>query len=175
MKSWSDGTTKQYAPHVRRDLSFCSENRLQPLNADVSSGAEFLTQYFRNSSCEYSSVNTARSALSSILPAVNGFTFGEQPLVKRLLRGMFKERSTFPRYTVTYDVKYVLDYVKKCSISSETSLELTSKILATIMCLLSGERSQTLVSLFTNCMYLSKIWVGFCLNIQKYFFLEDSF
>ena len=74
MKSWSDGTTKQYVPHLRRWFSFCSEIGLQPLNADVTSGAEFLIQYFRKSSCEYSSVNTVRSALSFILPAVNGFT-----------------------------------------------------------------------------------------------------
>ena len=101
MKSWSEGTTKQYPPHLRRWFSFCSENGLQPLNADVTSVAEFFSQY--------SSVNTARSALSSILPAINGFTFGEQPLIKRLLRGMFKERPTFPRYPVTYDIKHVLD------------------------------------------------------------------
>ena len=50
---------------------------------------------------------------------------------------MFEERPTFPRYTVTDDVKYVLDYVKQCSIFSETSLELISKILSTAMCLLS--------------------------------------
>ena len=99
-------------PHLRRWFSFCSENGLQPRNADISSGAEFLTQYSRKSSCKYSSVNTACSALSSILPVVNGFSFGEEPLVKRLLRGMFKERSTSPCYTFTYDVKYVLDYVK---------------------------------------------------------------
>ena len=66
---------------------------------------------------------------------------------------MFKERPTFPRYTVKYDVKYVLDYVKKCSISSETPLELTSKILATMMCLLSRQRSQTLASLSTHCLH----------------------
>ena len=119
MKSWSEGTAKHYAPHLRRWFSFCSENGLQQLNADVTSGAEFLTRHFRKSSCEYSSVNTARSALSSILLAVNRFPFGEQPLIKRFLWGMFKERSTFPRYTVTNDVKYVLDYVKKYSISSE--------------------------------------------------------
>ena len=83
MKSWSEGTTKQYVPHLRRWFIFCSENGLQPLNVDVSNGAEFLTQYFRKSSCQHSSVNTARSALSSILPEVNGFTFGEQPLTKR--------------------------------------------------------------------------------------------
>ena len=38
--------------------------------------------------------------------------------------------------------------------SSETSLELTSNILATMMCFLSGQRSQTLVSLLTDCMQL---------------------
>ena len=58
--------------------------------------------------------------ISSILPENNGFTFGEQPLIKRLLQEMFKEKPTFPKYTVTYDVKYVLDYVKQRSFSSET-------------------------------------------------------
>ena len=53
---------------------------------------------------------------------------------------MFKERRFFSRYTVPYDVKHVLDFVKKCSISNELSLELTSKIFETMMCLLSGKR-----------------------------------
>ena len=65
---------------------------------------------------------------------------------------MLKKKSTFLRYTVTYNVKYVLDYVTKCSISSKTSLE---SILATMMCLLSGQRCQTLISLSTDCMYLN--------------------
>ena len=107
-----EGTAKQYAPHLRRWFSFCSKIGLQPVNADVTSGAEFLTKYFRKFSFEYSSVNTPRSALSYILPAVNGFTFCEQPLIKRILRGMFKEKSTLPPYTVTCDVTHVLDYVK---------------------------------------------------------------
>ena len=77
------------------------------------------------------------SALPSILPAVNRFNFGKQHVIKRLLRGMFKERSTFSRCIVTYDIKYILDYVKKYFISSEMLLELTSKILETVMCLLS--------------------------------------
>ena len=75
MKSWLEGTAKQYALHLRRWFSFCSENGIQPLNVYVTSGAEILTQYFRKSGCEYSSVNTTCSNLSSILPVVNGFTF----------------------------------------------------------------------------------------------------
>ena len=84
--------------------------------------------------------------MSTILPATNGFNFAEKSLIKRLLRGMFKKRSTFPSYVVTYDIMYTLD---------KTSLELTSKILKTMMCLLSGLRSQTLVSLSSGCMYLN--------------------
>ena len=76
---------------------------------------------------------------------------------------MFKERQTFPRYTVTYDVKYVLDYVKKCTTSSETTLELTSKILATMMRLLIGQRFGLFIqivctSINSGCVfYISKL------------------
>ena len=99
----------------------------------------------------------AHSALSSILPVVNRFMFGEQPLIKWLLREIFKERPTFPRYTVRHDDKYVLGYVKKCSIFSETSLELTSKSLVTMMCILSGQKSQTFASLSTDCMCFNNL------------------
>ena len=76
MKFWSEGTAKQYAPHLRRLLSFCSDG-LDSLNAGVLSGAEFVTRYFRKASCDNSSVNTVYSVLSFVLSAVNGFTFDE--------------------------------------------------------------------------------------------------
>ena len=63
---------------------------------------------------------------------------------------MFKERPTFPRYTVTYDAKNGLDYVKKCFSTSETSLA----TMAAMMRLLSGQRSQTSVSFSIGCMCL---------------------
>lgn len=109
-----------------------------------------MNQYFRKCTSEYSSVNTARSVLPSILPAVNGFDFGEQPLIKRLLQGMFKERPNCPRYTFAFGVKYVLDQIKKCCISNKTSLELicwqVGKMLATMTCLLTRQRTQIVAS-----------------------------
>ena len=85
---------------------------VEPLNAGVISGAEFVTQYFRKASCDNSSVNTAYSVLSFVLSAVNGFTFDEWLLIKRLFQGTFEERPTFPRCSVIYDIKYVLFPVK---------------------------------------------------------------
>ena len=124
--------------------------------ATINDGAEFLTQYFLCSECEYSVINTARSALSSIFPSENGLTFGKQPIIQRLLKGMFKERPIFPRYTVTCDVKPVFNFIKSLSCSDETSLEICTKALATLMCLVSGQRSQTLSSLKMDTMYIDE-------------------
>ena len=100
MKPSTESVAKQYVPQ-RRWLCFCSENELDPPNSDVISGAVFKNQYFRKSICEYSSLYQFSSS--------QGFTFGEWLLIKRLSRGMFKERQTFALGIGTYNVKYVLD------------------------------------------------------------------
>ena len=156
MKSWNVGTSKQYSSHLNRWIEYCFSRKIDPFNASVSDGAEFLSHYFLNSHCDYSSMNTARSALSSILPVTDGKTFGKQPIIQRLLKGMFRERPSLPRYSVTYDVKPVFDFIKNINCSEETSLEMITKILATFMCILSGQRSQTLSSLSCKYMFIDE-------------------
>ena len=63
---------------------------------------------------------------------------------------MFNERPSLPRYTITFDVKLVFDFIKEIDCSDNTSLEICTKTLATLMCLLSGQTSQTLSVLQTN-------------------------
>ena len=133
---------------------FLYSSKIDTFNASVNDGAEFLAKLFNESKCEYSVINTARSALSSIFPTTNGLLFGKQPLIQRLLKRMFKERSSLPRYTVSFDVKPVFECIKE--ILDNTSLEICTKILATIMCLLSGQRSQTLSLLQANSSYIRK-------------------
>ena len=154
MKSWSNGTSKQYSSQLNRWFKFCSENGIDPCNATISNGAQFLTDYFIKSNCDYSSVNTARSALSAIFPLTEGCTFGNHPIIQRLLRGIFKEKPSFPKYSVTYDVKKVFDYIQHCKISEETSLDILSKVLATFMCMLSDQRSQTFASISMDYLHL---------------------
>ena len=84
--------------------------------------------------------------MSFIFLTTNGISFGKQPLIQRLLKGIFKERPSLPRYIVLFDVKPVFECIKEIACSDNTSLEICTKILATIMCLLSGQRSQTLSS-----------------------------
>ena len=75
-------------------------------------------------------------------------------LFGRLLKGIFKERPSLPRYTLTFAVKLVFECIKEIVCLDNTSLEIGSKVLATIMYLLSGQRSQTLSLLQTNLMYI---------------------
>ena len=66
---------------------------------------------------------------------------------------MFKGRPSLHRHTVTLDVTPVFECIKEIACLDNTSLEICTKILAT-MCLLSGQRSQTLSLLQTNSMYI---------------------
>ena len=152
-KSWTNGTKKQYAPYINKWLSYCLKHHLDPVNSPVTKGADFLADLFYSTKLEYSAMNTARSALSAILEPVDGLTFGKQPLIKRLLRGIFKERPTLPRYTVTYDVDIVFQFLASWDNPADLTLELLTKRLTTLMCILSGQRSQTLSVLSINSLH----------------------
>ena len=80
MASWSTGTKSRYKPHIGRWFDYCSVQNIDPISPPVEAGAEFLTRLF-NSGVGYSVVNTARSALSSIIQMPHGVSFGKLPLI----------------------------------------------------------------------------------------------
>ena len=55
----------------------------------------------------YSGLNTARSALSTVLKTGNELTFGAEQSVKRFLKGVYEARPSNPRYAVTWEVNKV--------------------------------------------------------------------
>ena len=83
----------------------------------------------------------------------HGVSFGKLPLISRLLKGMFKIRPSLPRYTVTYDVNIVFNYLRTLPPIPLISLkELTMKV-STLLCLLSGHRAQSIHCLHIDFMY----------------------
>ena len=83
MKSWTPSTCYQYSTHIIRWLEFSSSGKIDPFNASVNDGAEFLAKLFNESKCEYSVMNTVRSALSSI--------FQQQMVYHLVSRLLFKD------------------------------------------------------------------------------------
>ena len=103
----------------------------------------FLTELFQ-SGLGYSSLNVARSALASFITLTDGNTIGMHPLINRFLKGVFTQRPPAPRYEYIWDVKLVLDYLRKQSPASSLSLRQLTLKLVTLIALVSAQRSQSI-------------------------------
>ena len=152
--SWSAGTLKKYATPINRWLQYCQDNGIDPFNAQLMQGAQFLATLFHSTKLKYSSFNVTRSALSIFFAPVNGVPFGKHPVITRMMKGIFKERPSLPKYTVTYEASVVLNFMTSLPPNRDNSLEVHTYKLATLMCLLSGQRAQTLASLILEDMHV---------------------
>ena len=117
-------------------------------------GIEFLTEYFKTG-VGYSSVNSARSALSSIIKPVCNVPFGKSPLVCRFLKRVFNIRPALPRYVTTWHVTKVFTFIRSKPTLTNCDLKPLSHRLAILLCLTTGQRDQTIKCLNLDCIKIS--------------------
>ena len=118
---------------------------------NVNTICEFLLYLFNSTTASggvYSgdALNTFRSAISFFLR--NDFpNLGNDPCITRMFTYFYKERPSFPRYTVTWDVNKVLGFLAKWHPPASLSLkQLTLKTVA-LVALTCSDRAQTLQAL----------------------------
>lgn len=110
MKSWRRSTHKQYGIYINKWFQFIDGKVDRSDKVSVNLVIEYLTSLHK-SGLSYSALNTARSALSSFVCLDDDSNLGEHSLVKRFMRGVFNINPSFPRYSSTWDVRQVLDYL----------------------------------------------------------------
>lgn len=112
----------------------------------------------------YTSLNTARGALSSLGITVDGCSAGRHPLVTRFLRGVFNLRPSVPRYTRTWDVQQVLQHLRTMEPLSSLSLKDLTLKLVMLMALTQAARIQTLHCLLRRNINFEQdsvcVWFG---------------
>ena len=152
-------------------IGWCRKKQIDLFQASVDHVANFLTDCY-NEGKGYSTINTYRSALSTTLSSVNDKpSIGSHPLIVRLLKGIYLLKQPTPRYSSTWDVSEVTDYLKTLAPLNELSLK--SLTLKTVMlcALASAQREQTLCALDLNCMTESQNSISFieteCLKTSK--------
>ena len=151
MSSWRKSTQQQYKGYIERWLKFCTDNSVSPLSPQISEVIEYLLSLF-NSGWGYSCLNTARSALSSVLFYQNGIAIGSHPLIVRFMKSVFERRPS--RYTSTWDINIDLSYIKSLSVNALLSLKDLSHKLACLLVILSGQRVQTIHLLDIKHMFI---------------------
>ena len=116
---------------------------MDPLHPDINHVLDFLTKLF-HTGIGYSALNTARSAVSALCSTNDCMTLGAHPLVKRFMRGVFNLRPTKPRYSTTWDVNRVLEFLQSTSPVELLPLKDLTRKLAMLIALSTAARSQTL-------------------------------
>ncbi|XP_071496008.1 uncharacterized protein [Diadema antillarum] len=152
--SWRDNTNKQYEGAWRQWHRWCSEQPCDLFNPSIENVVNFLS-YQHSLNKTYSTINSYRSALSSILPKIEGYDIGKHPLVVRLMKGVFDFDPPEPKYNKTWDVAIVLNHFVSLQDNHELSLLALSQKLLSLLALVSAQRTQTLRYLDLNFMTLS--------------------
>ena len=120
---------------------------------------KFLTELFE-AGCGYSSINSARSAVSAIsIDAAE--TLGQCPLISKFMRGVFNSRPQLPRYSMTWDVNIVLTFLKNWAPAESLSLKQLSLKTTLLLLILSSQRGQTVLNFQIDTMKWSKYKVTF--------------
>lgn len=98
--SKSRGTWQQYQSAFKKWSDFCDEKNWSVWDSNLNHYLVFLTDLFEKGH-SYSSVNTCRSALSSILSDIDGVSIGQHKLIVSFMKGVSRLRPAAPRYSIT--------------------------------------------------------------------------
>ena len=145
LASWRSGTLKNYSKYIYLWKEFASMNSFDTFSNRVQNILNFLWKLFSDGH-SYSQINTASSALSSII-TINKVPCGKHPDVKRFMKGIFLLRPTFPKYHMIWDVKKVFNYFRNLQVISDLTLKELSLKLVMLLPLVSGRQRMQAIRL----------------------------
>lgn len=143
LQSWSDGMQKRYKLYIKQWIDFCCERQADPYNPPLTSVLDFLVS-LHEKGLSYTTINTARSAISAISLSEDQNTIGCHPLVSRFMKGIYKGSPPVPRYNLTWDVQPVLNYLASKSPVDGLDLKMLTHKLIMLIALVSAQRGQSL-------------------------------
>ena len=101
-------------------------------------------------------MNTACSALSSILVLEDGVKFGEHPLVACCMKGIFELKPALPKYTEIWDVNIVFGYLRAAAPLRSLSLKQLTLNLTMLLCRNTDSADRPYITLMLTT---SKKWM----------------
>ena len=120
--SWRNKTKSTYESLFKRWDSWCQERNQDHIRGPIADIMNFLAGLFEQG-YQYRSVNSYRSAISSVHEKVDGEEVGKHPLVSRMIKGIFNERPPLPKYDSVWNVEAVLRWFKEQGPTDSLSLQ----------------------------------------------------
>jgi len=154
MNSWRKSTQKQYSSYIYKWIRYAKDKDYSITHPKLTEALDFLTFLF-DSGLHYSTLNTARSALSNVISLSDNpsIMFGKHPLVIRFMRGVFTLKPKLPKLTEVWNAADVLNYIDSMGKNCDLLLMDLSMKLSMLLALVTGERVQCLHLLDINLMH----------------------
>lgn len=143
MGSWSLATAKLYDRFILKWKKYTDDHGIDVYSTRIVHVANFLAFLF-SEGLSYSSINSARSALSAFMPLIDGVAVGSHPVISRLMKGVFQFRPVLPKYSETWDVGVVLKFLSSLPHSEELPFKFLTYRLVMLLCILTGQRGHAL-------------------------------
>jgi hypothetical protein len=125
---------------------WCIRFNFDPMSSSLNNILEFFT-FLATNGKTYSTINVARSMLSSTLASVDGFQIGKHPLVTKLMDRIFNLNPPRPKYKSTWNVDLVLNYLRKIPENENLNLSQISHKLVTLLVLTTLLRVSEIASI----------------------------
>ena len=145
LASWAPSTLKQYNSVLKAWTAFTSSNKLPQLPTTVSL-CNFLALLARKG-LSYSSVASHRAALVTFFEQVRPGGLGSDSCVTRFMKGQFRKNPPKPKYSDTWDVNTVLNYIKGQGSNKTLSLRSLTLKLVFLLAICSPKRVSELAAL----------------------------
>lgn len=135
LASWTENTLKRYNVSFKRWWTFCQDNNLNFYESSISC-LIFLKKEFDEGK-SYGTLKKHRSALAVLL----GQEINNDIKIKQLLKGAFKKRPSYAKYSSTWDPQVVLNHISNWCSNKELSLEQLTKKLVMLLALCTAHRA----------------------------------
>ena len=110
-KARREGTKSAYSSAWKKWTGWCHSEQIDPFQASMADIINFMSRQCKDG-LEYRTLNVYRSAISAFHPLLDGHKVGQHPDMKMFMAGAFNEKPPQPKYTSTWDVNKVLQFVK---------------------------------------------------------------
>ena len=140
-----------YAHYIKKWQLFCLVSKIDVLNPLLSQVLKFLRK-LEDEGLGFGAINSARCALSVILPRIDGETIGKHYVLHWMLRSFYNRNPPKPKYTRFWDVTIVFDMFKSWADNQLLSLRDLGYKVALLILLITGHRGQTVLALRIDSM-----------------------
>ena len=109
MASQRKGTFSNYSLYMSKWFKFASHNKISPVEPPVQDVLAFLISLVREGKY-FNQTCMARSTFSSVINQQQSVSFGNIPIVKRYMKGIFENNPTLPKFQFTWNVSLLFNF-----------------------------------------------------------------